>query len=115
MHVYANPLYPEICPVLAIAVLFFCTSFRNTPQLFEGNLQNKRYCKILARALASLNAMEKSQLGSSGTAESIGTHSNRKGAASYAMSFPGISNVISVLLRAKWKLGGTRDRYTRHI
>lgn len=38
VHVYANPLQPAICPILALAVLIFSKSFRTTPRLFEGKL-----------------------------------------------------------------------------
>jgi len=49
-HVYANPMNPQVCPILALAVLIF-TKHRNggalLSQLFEGNGSEKRFTKIL--------------------------------------------------------------------
>jgi hypothetical protein len=39
-HVYANPLQPEMCPVLAMAVFVFSSAYRpgaGTHKVFEGD------------------------------------------------------------------------------
>jgi hypothetical protein len=44
-HLYANPLQPELCPVLSLAVYIFCSAYRSdcgTHQLFEGDNNKDR-------------------------------------------------------------------------
>ena len=108
-HIYANPLQPEICPILALAVYVFCTprsasTFRQ--QLYLGMDSPHRFSRILQRVLTSIP--EGVSIGS--RREDIGTHSNRKGSASYALDFPDIS-AVQCYLRAGWSLGNVPDRY----
>jgi hypothetical protein len=79
-HVYANPLQPVICPILAIAVLVFsCSSadsFANR-QLFCGTDSKGRFGKHLGSTMARCNDAERLLLGA--FIEDLGTHSLRKG------------------------------------
>eukprot|EP00644_Phytophthora_capsici_P001409 jgi/Phyca11/104822/e_gw1.10.343.1 len=48
-HIYANPLNPSICPVLAIAMFWATSSFDGSDLLFPGNSQYERFRKCLHR------------------------------------------------------------------
>ena len=54
-HVYANPLSPEICPVLSQAVLQFCTEYRpassTNHQIYDGSNSKDRFSKNLGQCL----------------------------------------------------------------
>ena len=57
-HVFANPLEPVICPVLALAVLLFCKPFRSLDglqQVFESMRSENRFSEILASLLNKLS------------------------------------------------------------
>ena len=94
-HVYANPTNFVICPILSLAVLTFCKSFRynyqevktlesntdsqsepvkleNYFQLFEGDSQEQRFSKILQRVLSKLSENDLHVLGAN--KDQIGTH-----------------------------------------
>jgi hypothetical protein len=120
-HIYANPIIPSICPILATAVLTFCKSLRHDPdsnnhvntvksyKLFEGTNQESRYSAILVKVLSELDINEENRLGAK--RNQIGTHSARKGAASYCCGMVGGPSSIQVYLRAGWSLGNVQDRY----
>jgi hypothetical protein len=118
-HVYANPLNPFICPVLALALLTFSKPFKhdfhieneerkNFP-LFEGTNIEGRFCEIFRTTVKALNDNEESQLGAK--KDVIGTHSARKGAASYCSGMVSGPSTVQVFLRAGWSLGNVQDRY----
>jgi hypothetical protein len=111
VHVYANPLDPVVCPILCLAVMIFSRSHRITPQLFPGQEQHKRFCVILRTVLDRLTDAEQLHLGNSGSPEYLGSHSTRKGAASYVGTMNGGPSGINVYLRARWSLGSTQNRY----
>jgi len=49
-HIYANPVYPEICPILAIALYFLTYKIESTDaaaKVFPGQSQYDRYQKEL--------------------------------------------------------------------
>eukprot|EP00644_Phytophthora_capsici_P004122 jgi/Phyca11/110086/e_gw1.17.634.1 len=50
-HVYANPIMPEVCPVLGFAVYFAVLGFSNDAKLFSGGNQYSRFLKVLKRVL----------------------------------------------------------------
>ncbi|KAF0712028.1 hypothetical protein AaE_012150 [Aphanomyces astaci] len=83
-HVYANPLQPETCCILALAIYLACNSAHDSGNLFPGPSQRDRFGR-------SLNQLVGSALPSSTSA--IGTHSLRKGAATYAIGAGGPSVV----------------------
>jgi hypothetical protein len=107
-HVYANPLDPHICPILALAVLIFTVhrgaDIAMQTLLADGN-SDDRFSKILAKIVQQL---PENILGEDPS--EIGTHSNRKGSTSYVLSFVIIS-AVQVYLRAGWSLGDVPDRY----
>ena len=86
-HVFANPLIPEICPILAIGLHWLCYKF--TPDdihLLPGSNQYERYRKILRRMsnIESISA-ELKRMGIK--FDQFGTHSMRKGSATFTYSF----------------------------
>jgi hypothetical protein len=117
--VYANPLNPVICPVLSLAVLIFCKPFihdyhhsnTNTQNfaLFDGSNQTNRFSNILSVILSKLDPNEINSLGAK--VKEIGTHSTRKGAASYCCGMVSGPSPIQVYQRAGWSLGNIQDRY----
>jgi len=50
-HIYANPINPRICPILALAVYIFCIYIGNLADtnqpLFPGDCQEDRFSKVL--------------------------------------------------------------------
>ncbi|ETO70547.1 hypothetical protein F444_12970 [Phytophthora nicotianae P1976] len=57
-HIYANPLRPELCPVLALAVFWATTSFGGDDRLFPGSNQYERFPDELRR-----RGVDKDELG----------------------------------------------------
>lgn len=111
IHLYANPSDPLVCPVLALAVLFFSKSFSNQNQIFEGASQEQRFASILRGVLGALNESELAVLGGNVCAEDLGTHSLRKGASTYVLSVTCGPNWIVIYLRAGWSIGKVQERY----
>lgn len=103
-HIYANPLSPSTCWVLSLGMYLACNPLLCYGSLFPGSNQKNRFCKILEKCL-KLNEMGKS----------YGTHSVRKGVATYACSgSTGGPSIVSVCLRCGWSLGNVQDRYFRY-
>jgi hypothetical protein len=119
-HLYANPTNPPICPILALAVLTFVRVLKYDSQaeakgqppnyrIFDGAHSESRYSEVLSRAIASLSESELPRLG--GERKQLGTHSVRKGAASYCAGMINGPSTVQVFLRAGWSLGNVQDRY----
>jgi len=106
-HVYANPYNPLICPILALALHVFSTSFRpendDKNKIFVG-VPYDIFTKWLGSSLAQLPLLGHS-------VKDFGTHSFRKGIASFCAGFIGGPSVIAIYLRAGWSLGQVQDRY----
>lgn len=116
--VFSNPIQPEICPILAIALFrLFVTSDPDLgpkERLFPGMNQDERY-RVMLKKLLTTNERAILALNEGGLmSDDIATHSARKGSATYASSGttapPG---VISILLRGGWSIGDTLDRYMK--
>lgn len=84
-HIYPNSLMPEICPILGLALFWICFPFdtaKEKGKLFEGNDQYERFSKIMGKQWDSPEVSE--QLLTLGLEKrDLGTHSFRKGAATY--------------------------------
>ncbi|ETO62281.1 hypothetical protein F444_19805 [Phytophthora nicotianae P1976] len=113
-HIYANPLKPELCPVLAIATFWATSSFIGDDRLFPGSNQYERFWKCLQRLLESEDVAH--ELRRRGVhKDELGTHSMRKGAATYCASgSTACPSSTSVHLRAGWSLGGVQNTYLRY-
>lgn len=112
-HVFPNPLMPAVCAVLALAIYLSCTGFEAGQKLFSGSSQYDRYSRSLQRVLqvpriaAQLVAIGKE-------AGDFGTHSVRKGAATYCCSGSTAAPPISaVRIRVGWVTPGVEDTYIR--
>jgi hypothetical protein len=111
-HIYANPMQPAICSILALAVYIFCKPFRNPADralLFDGTRCEKQFSDLLSAVINNLPEGDKILLGA--RPEDIGTHSNRKGASTYALSVIGGPSPVTVFIRAGWSIGDVKDRY----
>ena len=111
--VYANPLDPIICPILALALwLMACTSFRredNHCRLFEGTFCDDKFGDWLSGVLVALSPSQLATLALS--IKDIGSHSIRKGVASFISNIPGGASMVSIFLRVGWSLGNVPQRY----
>ena len=118
-HVYANPLSPVICPVLALAVLIFTRVLRYDPdaepqslpnyRVFDGSSNDDRWSQLLGQVIGSLSEEDVRLLGAE--KKQIGSHSVRKGGATYCAGMVNGPSSIQVFLRAGWSLGNVQDRY----
>lgn len=118
-HIYANPSNPVICPVLALAILTFVRSIRHDPTSSSGSLPNfrvfdgpdsaSRFSDVLGRVITAVPTSDVHVLG--GDKKQLGTHSVRKGAASYCAGMMSGPSTVQVFLRAGWSLGNVQDRY----
>jgi hypothetical protein len=111
-HVYANPVNPEICPILSLAIYLSIFGFSTFNQLFPGKTQYNRFSKAFKRLLES----ERSELERFGLfPEDLGCHSTRKGSATYVSSCSTAGpSASSICLRAGWSLPGVQDTYIRY-
>ena len=75
-HIYANPLMPEICPILSLAIYMLCVPVAlGTAALFPGSNQYDRYSKCLKRAVSGTDADRQETLSRGISPDEIGTHS----------------------------------------
>ncbi|KAK1935028.1 hypothetical protein P3T76_010794 [Phytophthora citrophthora] len=110
-HVYANRTMPEVCPVLGIAVYFAIMGFTQDGKLFPGGNQYSRFLKVLKSVLCG-DLMRDVLTEAGMTHGAFGTHSTRKGAATYVSSCSTSGPfTASICLRAGWKLPGVQDKY----
>lgn len=112
-HVYANPILPEICPILALGLYFLVFGFDAAGlSLFSGTSQYNRYLKQLHRLLTA----QADELNSKGLEPSdLGTHSTRKGAASFTSSgSTSCPSIMAITLRAGWTMGKVESAYYRY-
>ena len=113
-HVYATPYTPHLSPILSLGIYLFSHPGILEPSnpLFPAQYQYNRYADILGKVVGS-NKEEFGRLGVDiGT---LGTHSARKGAATFAASGCTISpSMASICNRAGWKMGDTRDKYIKY-
>jgi hypothetical protein len=109
-HVYANPAEPNICPILSFAVYIFTRGYEREGSkrtIFAGDAESR-----FSKWLGNLCTENKDLLLNQGVEISmIGTHSFRKGIASFLSGTPGGPTAISIYLRAGWSLGPVQSRY----
>ena len=114
-HIYPNPIRPEICPVLSLGLYWLTNAFDPADSsLFPGKNQYDRFRKLLARAIdvpAVVEELERRSI----NPDDLGTHSMRKGAATYCSSgSTGGPSSSAIHLRAGWAMGGVQDSYIRY-
>jgi hypothetical protein len=111
-HIYANPVYPELCPILSLGIYIFSTNHFTREgtdwRLFQGSNVNTKFSHWL-KALLKKDIPELKELNH--MKEDLGTHSFRKGVVTYVLSFPCGPSVVAAFLRACWSLGAVQQRY----
>jgi hypothetical protein len=114
-HIYANPSYPLVCPLLSLTFYFTCCfNAQNLPRdcfLFPGPAQQGRFSKILQKILKRNEAAVQAlgfQL------KDIGTHSIRKGASTYLTSLVGGPPAAAIMVWEGWSMGNVKDRYFKY-
>jgi len=113
-HVFANPLNPQLCPILALG-LYVLTKDRNRRQnasgkFFEGAEQKHRYANNLRNIIATFpDSVIEIHYGCDRS--DLGTHSHRKGGITFLLAIIDGPNPCAVYIRAGWSLGNTQDRY----
>lgn len=114
IHVYANPVTPAVCPVLALGLYLLHFGACKSGVLFGGNFQDARFGNILHDYLTS-DPHCKMLLENAGlVAAELGTHSLRKGSTTYTSSGSTEGpSFNSICQRAGWKLGTVQDKYLR--
>ena len=126
-HVYANPNNPAVCPVLAMACYIFGNpgifgvddgtdsadgTDPNNGRLFPGSYQYERFMDCMHRIIDK-HCDDFFAIGIS--AGDLGSHSARKGSASYACAGTTVSPpMVSVCLRAMWSMGHIKERYLQY-
>ena len=113
-HIYANPINPEVCPILALGMYWLCYGFSDDKHLFSGNNQYDRYRKLLQKCLKMPEVAE--ELRRKGMkASDIGTHSIRKGSATFCSSgSTACPPATAIHLRAGWAMGTVQATYLRY-
>ena len=113
-HVYTNPLDPVICPMRALAsyLFLFPQIITESQKLFPGVKQRGRFNRLFHDLLAR---HKDTYLLHGEDPSLLGTHSIRKGAATYCCTAvtPG-PPIVSVCLRAGWALGRVKERYLKY-
>jgi len=118
-HIYANPLAPALCPVLALGIYFLVTELLPESEdgtvdskLFPGSLQQARYTKIRNCMFTEQSALLK-EFGLE--PKDLGTHSTRKGAITYVSNGTTSSpSASSIHIRAGWTMEGMFSVYAQY-
>jgi hypothetical protein len=98
-HIFGNPFCSITCCITALGIYLACNPDHSGGQLFPGSKQKNRFGKTLARILSGTESGNK-----------YGTHSVRKGVATFACSgSTGGPSFVSVCLRCGWSLGDIQD------
>ena len=109
-HIYANPFIPEVCPILSLGIFFHVINITasDSPFLFAGSNQYFRFQKSLKNFLSDSELLNFS-------AGTFGTHSIRKGAATYVSSgSTACPSYTAVANRAGWAMGGVSSIYLQY-
>lgn len=115
-HVYANPLNPAICPILALAIYLLCLapfSENSEGRLFPGSEQAKRFGNFMG-TFVSKDIVAQAMRAASLSKKDWGTHSPRKGGATYCSS--GTTDgptMFGLYNRGGWSLGLVTGRYIK--
>jgi hypothetical protein len=117
-HVYATPMSPATCPVLALVSYIFANPGLTDSdgdgygQLFQGGDQYGRFMDCLQRVI-EMNLNKFFTLGIS--PGDLGLHSAWKGSCSYASAGSTVCPpMVSICLRAMWSMGSIKERYLQY-
>ncbi|KAF1323390.1 hypothetical protein FI667_g10578, partial [Globisporangium splendens] len=110
-HIYANPLRPSVCPVLALGIYWSCNSFNESGLLFPGHHQYDRFRKCLYRLLSVPEVAGELERRGVGLSD-LGMHSTRQGAAAYCSSgSTACPSTTAINVRGGWPTGGVQGAY----
>ena len=112
-HVYANPVDPAICPILGLAryVLAYPEVLLGG-KLFMSDDPYQIFSKVLRKVLEE-NEEVFNDMGID--IDTIGSHSARKGAATYCSTGSTVSPpMASICLRAGWSMGPVKEKYIHY-
>lgn len=113
-HIYANPLRPELCGVLALGLFIFTSPARSdSARLFHSNREYSRVLKAMRETFDDNESELFAQLGLK--AQEWALHSFRKGAASYASNGPCAVQKSVSDNRGGWTQGGQADTYYGYV
>lgn len=114
-HVYSVPSNPVICPVLAFTKHLIANPqiLNGRRKLFDGVNQYERFNKMLGKIIKSPEYRDEFIRLKMPPAY-FGTHSIRKGAATFCAT--GVTSsppIASICIRCDWKMPGVMNRYIR--
>ncbi|KAF1785347.1 hypothetical protein GQ600_24851 [Phytophthora cactorum] len=113
-HIFANPMEPDICPILSLAIYSAVVGLSKTSLLFPGQNQYDRYSRILKGVMDISSVAEEMDIAGRVPSD-YGSHSARKGSSTYVSGcYTGGPSSASVCLRAGWNLPGVQDTYVRY-
>jgi hypothetical protein len=114
-HIYANPITPEICPVLSLGIFFSLVGVTpNQSKLFEGKNQSDRFRQFLIR-FCDLPEVCQALQRDAFDKHKLGTHSLRKGSATYCASGTTAAPAQSAIdIRGGWSQGKIKDVYQHY-
>lgn len=104
--VFANPETASLCPFTALGIHIFTNMCPTNGRIFQASI-----FKAIGPAFRALLQVVLPSLLPDLDPEDHGTHSFRKGAATFGSGFPGGPNLIAIVLRANWSIGAVKDRY----
>jgi len=104
-HMFSNSDDPKFCVVLALAMVVWTMSLRETTRLFPGNFPERKFCDSLHVVIDSLSDSLKAIL------TAIGAHSIKKGACTFLNGVLEGPNAHAVELRADHSIGDVRKCY----
>ena len=115
-HIYANPTCVQVCAVTSLAFYFTCCfnidRVSDCSLLFPGDKQESRFAKNLFAVLVEHEPEVRAmgfELGQ------IGSHSIRKGAATYLTSLVGGPPAAAISIRGGWTMGNVKERYFKYM
>ena len=116
-HIYANPLDPVICPIIALGMYLLShpAAASNAAQnrIFPEGKKSKSVASKFGSGLKVVIKLACAILGIVFIVN-LGAHSLRKGAVTYCSSGSTMApSIIAICLRAGWSLKGVEDRYFR--
>jgi hypothetical protein len=112
--IYANPVKPEVCSILALGLFFVLfPPSGNAELLFPGKEQKQRFSKSLSRVLKSEGLLDYvHELGFD--PKSFGTQSLRKGSSTFVSSgTTDAPSQMAINLRAGWTMTKIEKTYFR--
>jgi hypothetical protein len=114
-HVYANPLKPLLCHITALGLyLLSFPMVAGQVELFPGSKQEQRFSRFM-RFFLQMPAVVEHPRTQGLKPEDVGTHSLRKGSATYVCGgSTACPSLVAVQLRVGWALPGVTGTYLRY-